>query len=102
MPVYSSLANSLNTQHLSLELMIKDAGQERLHYIPAPGKWSVIDNIAHLASYQTIFLERIKTILREKDPAFGRYSADNDPMFETWRKFSLDELIKRMKAGRAE
>jgi hypothetical protein len=102
MPVNQSLSDGLKTQHLGLEPMIANAKPERMNYCPAPGKWSVLDNIAHLASYQTIFIQRLKQILEEDGPVFARYSADYDPLFESWRKFDIEELMRRMKANRDE
>jgi hypothetical protein len=100
MPLYSSIADRLKSQHLALEPLISNSDQTRLNYNPAPGKWSVIDNIAHLATYQPIFLDRVRLILNENEPSFTRYVADNDPEFESCRKLPVVELINSLKSGR--
>src|SRR6185312_12396877 len=39
-----------------------------------PGKWSAHQNLAHLARYHQIFLERINRILAEEAPVFSPLS----------------------------
>jgi len=76
---------------------------------PASGKWSANENLAHLARYHEIFLERIDRILKENAPAFPRYRAEEDPKWEAWRGLAYkdvagqlavlrEKLIARLKA----
>jgi hypothetical protein len=49
-----------------------------------PEKWSAIENLAHLARYHQVFLERIEQILTGPTPSFGGYRAENDPEWPRW------------------
>jgi uncharacterized damage-inducible protein DinB len=59
---------------------------------PASGKWSANENLAHLARYHEVFLERIDRILKENAPAFLRYRAEEDPKWEAWRGLAYKEV----------
>lgn len=96
MLIYSSLADRLKTQHVATGEIIKNVLPERIILRPAPNKWNIHDNIAHLAKYQISFIERINKILNEDVPHFERYKAEDDPEFETFRKQSDAELVKSL------
>jgi hypothetical protein len=95
-----SLYQRLNTQHETIAEIISGVPSARMTYHPLPEKWSIMDNIAHLAKYQPVFHERIELILKDTSPVFDRYKAENDPDFESWRKMSIQELLKRLNADR--
>ena len=46
---------------------------------PVSGKWSAHEQLAHLARYHQVFLQRIDRILSEQAPEFPRYRAEYDP-----------------------
>ncbi|HVV55756.1 MAG TPA: DinB family protein, partial [Mucilaginibacter sp.] len=62
--LYASLTCRLKTQHLALTEIIKHTDEQRLNRHPEPGKWSIKDNIAHLATYQPVFMARMHRILK--------------------------------------
>ncbi|HWY35457.1 MAG TPA: DinB family protein [Nitrosopumilaceae archaeon] len=96
MKLYKSLVDRLNNQHEAINHLIKGADQPRLIFQPAPDKWSVHDNITHLAKYQPVFAERMQAILKSDSPLFDRYSAGDDPDFEAWRGRETSDLIKAL------
>ena len=49
-----------------------------------PEKWSALENLAHLARYHQVFLERIEQILTQQTPSFRGYRAENDPEWPRW------------------
>jgi uncharacterized damage-inducible protein DinB len=97
-PVY--LSERLNTQHLSLPSLITGLSDEQLTRNPSPGKWSIRDNIAHLARYQRVFIERVNTILSVNEPVFEAYRAETDPEFVSWQNKGKDELIRELEIDR--
>lgn len=99
--LYPALQNRLLNQHEAIEEIIKDIPSDVLSGIPAPGKWSAKDHIAHLAKYQPVFEERMKILLNENEPEFERYLAENDPEFALWQKKDLKDLLSLMRSGRA-
>jgi hypothetical protein len=71
-----------------------------LHLNRDPGKWSIHDNVAHLAKYQPVFLERIESMLSRENPVFERYSAESDPEFEIWRRKETNSLVELLNRDR--
>ncbi len=98
--LYPSLKNRLKDQHTSLGIMIADLNTNKLSYRPAPGKWNIHDNVTHLAVYQPIFINRIRTILEKDRPTFNPYRADDDPVFLTWREWDMQDLLARLNEDR--
>jgi uncharacterized damage-inducible protein DinB len=98
--IYPSLAERLKNQHTVIPAIIEKLDDRQLNYHAEPGKWSIHDNIVHLAKYQLIFSERIGTILTTDNPSFDRYRADDDHGFHIWRNFSTGKLIEKLAAER--
>src|SRR4051812_2825338 len=86
---YRSLSDRLQTQHEAIDAIIENVSPEKLLQNPAAGKWSIKDNIAHLAKYQTVFIDRINRITSGEKPSFTSYVAENDADFPTWQKWDL-------------
>lgn len=100
MPLYSALLDRLKNQQEAIAPIIHSVDKTRVSAHPMEGKWSIYDNIAHLANYQPVFIDRVNTILTQDLPFFERYSAENDPAFERWRDRALTDLIKTLNADR--
>jgi hypothetical protein len=100
MSLYPSLHDRLKNQHEAIGRIIGSLDATRLNRQPLPGKWSIHDHIAHLAKYQPVFMGRIQAILQKEVPAFGRYKAENDPDFEIWRQFEIQDLLKLLDSDR--
>lgn len=96
-----SALTRLQYQHTTLRELIAGLTEHDLKREARPGKWSAFDNIAHLASYQPMFLLRLERIEAEDSPAFERYVADNDPLFLDYSSRPLAELLSEMDARRA-
>jgi hypothetical protein len=100
MELYISLSERLKTQHLAIEQLVAGISNEKLITPPAPGKWSVLDNIAHLTRYQKIFIGRMHQILNEDTPIFDRYNGDLDPEFIPFRSMTLTGLLSTIDSDR--
>ncbi len=83
-----------------LDAALRGVPVERILEPPIPGKWSAHENLAHLGRYHEVFLERIERILTEPNPAFGRYRAEDDPRWETWRTLSYKEVAGKLASMR--
>ena len=101
MPLSSSARNRLEFQHRTIRDLIGDYPEEQLKQRPDTGKWSVFENVAHLACYQPVFLHRLETIRKQESPVFGRYAAENDPDFRGYLQRSLTSLLEDMGEKRA-
>jgi hypothetical protein len=80
--------------------MIAGLDQEHILRNPAPGKWSIKDNIAHLARGHSVFTGRINTILNSENPSLDAYNADNDGEFVQWQQKDLSRLLEEIHADR--
>lgn len=96
MELYQSIIERLNTQHLSIEEIIKNLDESTSTRQPSPGKWSIHENLAHITGYHHVLLQRLNTILKEENPFFKRYSPDSDPEFKKWCEFKVNELLKHL------
>ncbi len=92
----------LETQLDALTLLLGGVSRQALERRPAPGKWSAHENLAHLARYHEVFLERLRQIIAENAPQLGQYRAETDPEWPKWTGPSTEEVLERMKARRGE
>jgi uncharacterized damage-inducible protein DinB len=100
MNLHPSLISRLKTQHESIPLIIANVDKTALERNPAAGKWSIKDNIAHLARYQPMFIWRINEIMERDTPVFDRYNADTDTEFPSWQIRETDDLLRQLSADR--
>ncbi|MDB5134154.1 MAG: DinB family protein [Mucilaginibacter sp.] len=96
MNLYLALTDRLKTQHESIPVIIADVDRPGLEWHPSPGKWSIHDNIAHLASYQPLFISRMNKIADQDAPVFERYNADADPEFPGWQSRKTVDLVEQL------
>ncbi len=101
MSLPASIRARLQYQHETVYTLIAGVTEEQLRQRAIPEKWSVFENIAHLAAYQPVFITRVDRIKREQDPAFDRYAAEEDPLFPAYLDKGLEELIRIMVADRS-
>jgi DinB superfamily len=102
MVLSQSTSERLKTQLDSLPLLFSGASPEAMRRRPSSGKWSAHENLAHLARYHEVFLERLRRMLTEDRPQLGRYRAENDPQAGPWMALPTDALLKEMKRLRGE
>ena len=101
MPLSSSVLSRLQYQHQTIRELIVGLTEQQLKRTVQPGKWSVFDNIAHLACYQPVFLLRLDRIQLETSPVFERYVADSDPVFPDYQQLSTGELLTEIDIRRS-
>lgn len=101
-PLDSSSFLRLRTQLDSLNFILRDASQQTIDRRPPSGKWSARENLAHLARYHEVFLERLRRILEEHGPQFSRYRAEDDPQWPEWTALPAAEVLARLRSLRAQ
>jgi hypothetical protein len=79
-----------------LDECLRGVAVEKILEQPPSGKWSANENLAHLGRYHEIFLERIDRILKEPNPVFERYRAEEDPRWEEWRMLGYKEVAGKL------
>ncbi len=102
MSLPSSITTRLQYQHKSLIEIVEGLSDEQIRQQTIPGKWSVFENIVHLATYQHVFVARLALILEGKVPVFERYSADGDPLFTLTCSKSTREVMQDLLSCRRE
>jgi uncharacterized damage-inducible protein DinB len=106
MQLPSYISTRIQYQHKSLVDIIDGLSEELIRRNVTAAKWSIFENIVHLATYQHILIARLKLILESDNPVFERYTAEADPHFhdncsKTTREIMQDLLTtrKEMAAG---
>lgn len=95
-----STLDRLKTQHLTLSDIISHLNAEKILCKPVTEKWSIHENMAHLAKYQKLFIERLDKILISDLPEFEPYNAEIDLEFDRWIQKSPDILLTEINADR--
>ena len=67
-----------------------------------PGKWPAHEQLAHLARYHQVFLERINRILAEQAPLFPRYRAEEDPEWPRWTAMPTQQVLVNLSGLRTK
>ena len=81
---------------------LRGIAPDKLSRSAIPEKWSAAENLAHLARYHQIFLERIERILTEEMPALRGYRAEDDPEWPRWLSMSPQEVLTNLSSHRAK
>ncbi len=85
-----------------MSIALNGVSMETLNAQPVPGKWSAHEQLAHVARYHQIFLQRIDRILAEQAPEFPRYRAEDDPDWPAWASLPTPQLLLRISSMRAK
>jgi uncharacterized damage-inducible protein DinB len=101
----SSVASRLQRCESQLQDFLTEAlrgiAPESLSQRVLPDKWSARENLAHLARYHEVFLERIDRILAESAPLFPRYRAEEDPEWPKWSDRPASDVLAELASLRA-
>lgn len=95
-----SSINRIANQFETVFNFIQSAPAMRNIHKPASGKWSIQENLAHLARYQEVFIDRIEAILKGDNPAFVSYVVTDDVEFPLWTNMSMEDLFIKFKDSR--
>jgi hypothetical protein len=101
-PLSPSSAARLATQIDALPALLDGGTPETLQRRTRAGKWSVHENLAHLARHHAVVLDRVRRIVAEDKPAFPRYVAEEDKDWPEWASLSTNEVLTRLRALRTE
>lgn len=92
----------LRDQLANFEILFLRSSQQAWNRKPKSGKWSARENLAHLGRYHEIFLDRLHQILKEDQPRFARYRAEEDEQWSSWTSLSTQVVQDRIRERRAE
>jgi DinB superfamily len=101
-PLSASSSARLAGQLDCLPTLLEGANAEALRRRTRSGKWSVHENLAHLARHHAVVLDRVHRIMAEDRPALPRYAAEDDAEWPAWAALPTDEVLARLRRQRAE
>jgi DinB family protein len=90
----------LKTQLSALPTILEGIPAENLR-VKVGGRWSVAENVAHLARHTELTLERVSRILAEDDPSFPPYRAEQDAEWSSWAARPLEDSLALLAESRA-
>ena len=102
MPLSPSSASRLATQLDSLPSLLEGHPPEAMERRTRSGKWSVHENLAHMARHHAVVLDRVRKVLSEDRPTLPRYAAEDDPEWPAWAALPMPEILSRLHALRTE
>lgn len=89
-------------QHKALDYILHDITEEQMRRRPEPSKWSIFENLAHLARYQEVFEERVQRLIEQDGVKFGRYNAEHDHDFEKLCLRPVQDVLDNLYSKRNE
>ena len=95
-----TILHRLQNQHFQINFLLQGLRVDFLQKRHRPNKWSIHENLAHLGRYQEVFLQRIARILKENQPQFGRYKAEQDELFEKWLQLPTPIILDKIQTHR--
>ena len=98
--IYASLKERLKNQHKTIAALIINLNNGQLTRRPARPLWNIHENIAHIAKYQPVFIDRVHQMLTLDEPEFDAYNAATDIEFEIYCAFNIYELIRKISYDR--
>ena len=101
--VDESIRARLQTQLTALSRLVEGVPEEQITRRSPGNKWSAAENIAHLAHYQDVFIDqRLRRIVAEDRPRFGRYRAEDDPTWPAFAAQPYSKTLERLRTRRAD
>lgn len=103
-----SNSNSARLQRCETQLQdflaeaLRGVSPDSLSRRAIPEKWSALENLAHLARYHQIFLERMDRILTEPTPSFRGYRAEDDPEWPRWCSMPPQQVLANLSSLRTK
>jgi hypothetical protein len=101
-PLRPSSAARLATQLECLPALLEGAAPGALERRTRSGKWSVRENLAHLARHHEVMLDRVRRVLAEDRPRLARYAAEEDAEWPACAALPVDEVLAHLTALRTE
>ena len=101
MPLSTAIRVRLEHQHEAISGLLATVPENKLRLRVNPDKWSAFENLVHLISYQPAFIQRLESMLRDEQPLFQRYRAEDDPAFPVYLQKSFSELETELYRNRS-
>ncbi|HEY0272733.1 MAG TPA: DinB family protein [Chitinophaga sp.] len=101
--LYPALQERLNSQHLALVHILQGLPDAQLRRQVKPGKWSIHQQVAHLAAIQPVYGARFTAIAASTAPVpLVQYVGDDDPLFLALCGQPLPAVLFNLSEGRLQ
>lgn len=84
----------------ALPTLVADLSPAELHQPEAPGKWSPLEVVAHLADTELVYRYRLRRIVAQPGTAISGYDQDAWARELRYREVDLDETLALIRALR--
>jgi uncharacterized damage-inducible protein DinB len=84
-----------------LEVALDGLGDRQLRIAEAPGKWSVLEVVQHLADTELVYAHRVRLALTEETPALARFAQDRWAERLRYNDARLPEVLGQLRSLRA-
>jgi len=84
-----------------LEVALDGLGDRQLRIAEAPGKWSTLEVVQHLADTELVYAHRVRLALTEDTPALPRFAQDRWAERLRYNDARLAEVLGQLRSLRA-
>lgn len=85
----------------AIEEIVKGLTDEQLLRPEAPGKWSLLEVLHHLADSELVWAYRLRMVMAHDRPTLGGYDQDQWAQRLGYRNAALDDLLELFRVVRA-
>src|SRR6186713_1617671 len=94
-PERAELLHTLAATPARLKAALKGVPKKLLLWTPGPGKWSILEIVAHMRDMERgAYLDRYRRILAEDNPTLPDIDGDLIALLDNYRGMKLSELMK--------
>ena len=97
---HARLVQRLRDQADDVRRLVAGLDEDSLAKRTIPEKWSLKELVCHVLKVQTVFSERLETMLAQENPTVTSYKAENDPGFEKMAARPADDTLAAFLAER--
>jgi uncharacterized damage-inducible protein DinB len=90
---YELLLKSAEASPQQVAMAVSGLSPKELGYKPSPGKWSILEILAHLADVEIVFAYRLRGLLVDKTPAIRPFDQEEWANHLGYAETSAPEMV---------
>ena len=98
----SELLDVYRSTPVTLRALVRQLDDELTRSQSAPGEWSIIEIVTHLADAEEMVVKRVERMLTEDNPGLPAYDPAQLAGMSNYRSRSISEELDRFEAVRGE
>jgi uncharacterized damage-inducible protein DinB len=96
----SELLDVYRSTPVTLRALVRQVDDELTRQRPAPGEWSIIEVVTHLADAEEMVVKRVERMLTEDDPALPAYDPAQLAEMSNYSARNIAEELDRFETVR--